>query len=99
MRTREGFVIRGSVPLVELDGSKYPWIRLPIQRNPTWIPINLLLGWAFKPNPNANEKHFAIRCKKFVAGVYTGTDGIWHTEPDTDSTLYLKFIDQLYNTN
>ena len=58
-RNKNGIVTKNYLPLVYLDRAfPYPWVKLETTNGYQWLPVNQLLGWAFDPQIDKNNKYF-----------------------------------------
>lgn len=99
LSNNEGFVTKGFIPHVQIENHKYPWVLLPIPGNKVWTPINLLLGWAFKPTTDQYERYFNFDDSDFISGMTTQAEGKWSIASDSDGVKYNDFINRLYSNN
>lgn len=94
-------VSKNYLPLVTLDTRfPYPWVYLNTKVGKIWLPVNQLLGWAFRqPKGDITVKYFLSDqpgvLPMTLSDHFTWTEQV--TRPSQPSK-YLKFMDQLYRT-
>ena len=94
---KAGYLNRGWLPMVIRDRRfPYHWVHLPTVNGPIWYPVNQLLGWAFKPVAKIDKFYFLTD----FAGLYPYSVEwfSWTTKTPkrTGPSLYLDFMDSLY---
>lgn len=89
-----GIVSTHYAPLVYLDSTyHYPWVNLYTNSGRVWFPINQLVGWAFSPSTNQDDRYFVTEkpCMPMDISSYKWVKDI----EDTNSFLY-KFVHKFY---
>lgn len=100
----EGLMTKDYLPLSVMDSQySYPWVKLQCALNSidgAWIPLNLIMAWAFKPVVNIG-KYFAIN-SKLSNNSLSANALYWSTEPSMVKmeacfdSKYLDFLNFLY---
>lgn len=100
---RQHQLTKGYVPEIVLDYKyPYPWVFLPSvwNRQGSWIPVNLLLGWAFNPVKTV-MRLYAISMTPGVLPLHS--DALYWSETPSLTTgasilpsKYIGFMDFLY---
>lgn len=94
---RKGVVTKGYLPLSIID-PYYPvkWTALSIGRGKIWIPINQLLGWAFRPQPDRAQRYF-INSRPNIYPAHVDSYEWSDVPPELPAhSKYLQFIDEIY---
>lgn len=87
---------KGYAPMVVRDSEfPYPWVRLETCMGPLWFPVNQLLGWAFHPSENENDKYFI--CDRPNIQPFNLKNFRYQSEIKyTHSGDYVKFMNEIY---
>ena len=87
---------KGYAPMVVRDLEfPYPWVRLETSAGPLWFPVNQLLGWAFRPSENLNDKYFVCDrpgTQPFILDSFKYKPEIKHAHFGE----YIKFMNAIY---
>ena len=96
-RSEPKYLVDGHLPLVNKDwNGKYPWVLLPVPGDKIWLPINLILGWAFIPPKDNKLKYFNFKDDIFIPGISTVNDGEWSAVTDNQGNNYNELIKDIY---
>lgn len=94
---RKGIVSKGYLPLTILD-PYYPvkWVALSIGRGKIWFPLNQILGWAFRPQPDRVQRYY-INSHPNVYPTHVDQYEWSDTPPELPPfSKYLNFMDEMY---
>lgn len=96
---------KGYLPMNVLDYKyPYPWVYIPTfwETTGTWVPVNLLLGWAFHPVSTIMKLYAVSQLDS--AETLSAANVYWYDQPDTVQiqqilpSRYLEFVEFLYQT-
>lgn len=87
---------KGYLPMVKRDLEfPYPWVKLNTTGGELWFPVNQLLGWAFNPSEDENDKYYV--CKHPGVLPLDLNDFKWEPELKHEKRgEYIKFMYSIY---
>jgi len=90
-------IFRNYYPLVVRD--KYyqvPWVMIPVGKIDVWYPIDLIVGWAFKPTTDKSYRYFTYKKLGYSCQVTANSLVNSNTLTLPNESIYKNFIDVIY---
>lgn len=93
---KKGRCVGYALPTAILDVAfPYPWVNLTIDGGKLWIPVNQILGWAFAPTKDTNQKYFISVTPGITPLLLSSFK--WQSRIDTHKdSYYCAFMEKLY---
>lgn len=91
-----GILTKGCEPMVCKDAVHgYRWVNLETSVGKLWFPINQLVGWAFDPQTNRDNRYYVSDLEATLPIEKSNYKWVKEIPFDNDS-LYCRFMKNLY---
>lgn len=91
-----GILTKGCEPMVTKDDVHgYKWVNLDTDVGRMWFPLNQLVGWAFDPQTNQENRYYVSDLESVLP--ISRANYHWEKEiPFNPNSLYCRYMKSLY---